>query len=173
MKYLKTFEGLFETDNRIKKHEKLLIDSVIEFMKNELNFDANIIVRKKESTTLIGDISLNHNSITKNKFTLHYNPNQSIRMQIRALIHELTHVKQVSKKELTTIDYKSIIWKDGFEIPVKDYNKTMKNIKDYIELPWEKEAYGSGYLVDKYLESNYFLKLKGKDVVLDQIIDYI
>ena len=83
MQYLFEF---FEEDKKIKKHEKLLIDSVIEFMQDKLKFKPNrITVKKKFSDTLIGDIVLSDASINKGKFTLHFNPNQCYRMIIGAL----------------------------------------------------------------------------------------
>ena len=45
MQYL--FEFLKE-DKKIKKHERLLIDSVIEFMQDKLKFKPNIITVKKK-----------------------------------------------------------------------------------------------------------------------------
>lgn len=167
-------EDLFREDKTIKPYEKLYINSVIEFMKDRLDFDAKIIVKKKTNSLYIGDISLNDNSINKNKFTLHYNPNKSFEMQISALIHELTHVNQVSKGFLTSKDYKSITWKDTFHITVKEYNKISKNIKEYMELPWEVEAFTNEKTLTKiYLNSDYFKQLKGKDSTLDFIIDNI
>jgi len=85
----------------IKKYEKLLIDSVIEFMQDKLKFKPNkIVVKKKSSNTQIGDVVLSDASLNKGKFTLHYNPDQGYRMIIGALVHELTHVKQITNGEL-------------------------------------------------------------------------
>lgn len=171
-------EGLFETDNSIKKYEKLIIDAVIAYMKNKLSFDAKITVKKKNSKNMIGDIQLNANSIDNNKFTLHFNPNQSTVLMIKSLIHELTHVKQVSKGELTTVDYKSILWKNDIPLDVKTYNKMMRNVKNlegynkYNDLPWEKEArLNMENLYLDFIESDYWKNLKGKDVTVDFIMD--
>jgi DNA polymerase III epsilon subunit-like protein len=69
-----------------------------------------VIVKKKNSKTMIGDVVLNDNSLNNNKFYLHFNPNQSIAMMIQSLIHELTHIKQISHKELKPSgDYKTIM----------------------------------------------------------------
>lgn len=168
-------ESLFKTDNKIKKYEKLFIDSVIEFFKSKFNFDAKIIVKKKDSSSLIGDISLSNASVNNNKFTLHYSPKQSYIQILKTLIHELTHIKQVSKRELKpSEDWKSILWKDNFEITVKEYNKL--DLKSYMDLPWEKEAHSNmsdDSLIDEFLSSKYFKDLKGKDLNLDFIIDNI
>tara|TARA_Y100001937_G_C7115980_1_gene330144 strand:- start:553 stop:1074 length:522 start_codon:yes stop_codon:yes gene_type:complete len=173
MQYLFEF---FEEDKKIKKHEKLLIDSVIEFMQDKLKFKANrITVKKKFSNTLIGDVVLSDASINKGKFTLHFNPNQSYRMIIGALIHELTHIKQISKGELSASeDWKSVLWKDGTKLSVKDYKKVQKNYDNYKNLAWEKEAYDNqNNLKNEYISSKYFKNLKGKNDTLDFIIDNI
>ena len=170
-------EDIFRVNNTIKKYEKYMIDAVINFLKEEWNFNANIIVKKKQNNSLIGDISLNTNSVSNNKFILHFNPNQSYLEVIKSLIHELTHVKQVSKGELKPAsDWKSIIWNDDYEISVKDYKKIMKDVNKYKELPWESEAYKNMTdisLRNKLFQSEYWKKLKGKDDTLDFIIDNI
>jgi len=170
-------EGIFETDNTIKKYEKLMINSIVEFMKDKFNFNANIIVKKKQSTNFFGDIALNYNSINNNKFTMHFNPNAGYKKIIKSLIHELTHIKQVSKKELRPApDYKSILWKDEFSLPVRDYNKIIKNFENYAKLPWEAEAYknmNDDSLLNEFFNSDYWKNLKGKDANLDFIIDNI
>ena len=171
-KYSKINEGLFENDNKIKKYEKILIDSVINFMKSELIFDAKIKVKKKNSKILIGDISLSEESIENNKFILHYNNNQTFKLQIESLIHELTHIKQVVKGELSiSSDLKNLIWK-GEKYPVKDYKKLMKNYNEYIKIPWESEAYSNmKVLCEKYFKSNFYSEIYGKDPTLNFIID--
>ena len=45
-------EDIFREDNKIKKYEKLIIDSVISFMKSKFNFNAVIIVKKKQNENL-------------------------------------------------------------------------------------------------------------------------
>lgn len=168
-------EDLFIIDNTIKKYEKIIIDSVINFMKFKYNFDTNIIVKKKQNAKLIGDVILNDNSVNNNKFILHFNPNQSYNQIIKSLIHELTHIKQIFKKELKpSNDYKSLIWKNNFIIKTVDYNKIMKDIYRYKELPWEKEAYNNMDLYyDEFINSNYWKQLKGKDINIDFIMDNI
>jgi len=168
-------EGIFTVDNSVKKYEKFIIDAVIEFMKNKLNFDVKIIVKKKQNDSLIGDISLNHNSVVNNKFTLHFNPNGSYKRMIQSLIHELTHISQVYKGELRpSEDYKSIIWKDDFILSAREYSKVMKNFSEYKNLPWEKEAYDNmNLLYDDFISSNFWTTLQGKDETLDFIINNI
>lgn len=168
-------EDIFRGDNSVKKYQKLYIYAVIEFMKSKLGFDAQIIVKKKQNNRFIGDISLSHASVVNNKFIVHFNPNQSFPQMIKSLIHELTHVKQVTKGELKPAeDYKSIIWKDQFNLSVRDYKKKMKNFNEYKELPWEAEAYNNmNTLYNEFMGSSYWENLKGKDQTLDFIIQNI
>lgn len=169
-------EGLFTSNLKMKSHEKLLVSGVIEFMRKKFGFKSKIIVKKKENSALLGDISLNDNSLNKDKFYLHFNPNMSYKMIIQSLIHELTHVKQVSKKELKpTNDYKHLLWKGKEIISVKDY-KTMgkKDVSGYKKLPWEKEAYvNSKNLYKPFINSTEWKSLKGKDDTLDFIVKEI
>ena len=103
-------EDLFSGNLKMKPYEKLIANAVIDFMKSKLGFTAKIIVKKKERNDRIGDVVFNDNSLNNNKFYLHFNPNQSIALIIKALIHELTHVKQISRKELNwSDDYKTIV----------------------------------------------------------------
>jgi hypothetical protein len=169
-------EDLFGTSLKMKPHEKIMVNSVISFMKDVYKFDAKIIVKKKDKVGMIGDISLNSNSVDGNKFYLHFNPNQSYKMIIQSMIHELTHVKQVSKKELLpNKNYTSIIWKGKEYINAKDYNKLMKsNISEYMKLPWEVEANTNmKHLYSKFINSKYWKELNGKDVTLDYIMNNI
>jgi hypothetical protein len=156
---------------------KLIIGAVTEFMKNEISIpNVKLTVKRKNSDLFFGDVVMNDNSVNKNKFTLHWNPKQGKPMMIQSLIHELTHVKQIAKKELQPApDYKSIYWKGKEFITVRDYKKIMKkNPNEYKNLPWEKEAYGnmkSKY--KKFLQSKYWKDLQGKDATLDYIIKNI
>lgn len=169
-------EGLFGTSLKMKPYEKMIVNSVISFMNDLYKFDSKIIVKKKDKVGLIGDISLSSTSVDGNKFYLHFNPNQSYQRIIQSMIHELTHVKQVSKKELLpNKDYTSIMWKGKEYITAKDYNKLMKsNVSEYMKLPWEVEANKNmKELYPKFINSKYWKELKGKDTTLDYIIDNI
>jgi hypothetical protein len=167
-------EDLFGTSLKMKPYETLMVKSVISFMMDKFNFKAKIIVKKKDKAGLIGDISLSPNSVDGNKFYLHFNPNQSYQRIIQSMIHELTHVKQVSKKELLpNKDYTAILWNGKEYITAKDYNKLMKsNPSEYMKLPWEVEAVSNmKSLYPQFIKSKYWLGLKGKDATLDYIID--
>ena len=135
-------EDLFGTSLKLKPYEALMVKSVVSFMMDKYKFKAKIIVKKKDKAGMIGDISLNSNSVDNNKFYLHFNPNQSYKRIIQSMIHELTHVKQVSKSELLpNKEYTSILWKGKEYITAKEYGKLMKSdINSYMKLPWEIEA---------------------------------
>lgn len=169
-------EDLFGTSLKLKPYEALMVKSVVAFMMDKFGFKAKIIVKKKESKGMIGDISLSSTSVDGNKFYLHFNPNQSYERIIQTMIHELTHVKQVSKNELLpNKDYTAIMWKGKEYIDVKDYSKLMKgNVGEYMKLPWENEANSNmRSLYPQFIKSKYWLGLKGKDTTLDYIIDNI
>ena len=169
-------EEIFREDNKFKPHEKLIIDAVIAFMKNELSFNpARIVVKKKRSQRFIGDVPMSHTSVIEDKFIVHYNPDQGFGQRIKTLIHELTHVKQISKKELRpSEDWKGILWKDEDKLSVREYKKKMKNFEEYKKLGWEEEAYDNmKRLYDKFLKSSYWTDLKGQDATLDYIMDNV
>jgi hypothetical protein len=167
-------EDLFGTSLKLKPYETLMVKSVVAFMMDKFNFKAKIIVKKKDKAGMIGDISLNSNSVDGNKFYLHFNPNQSYKRIIQSMIHELTHVKQVSKNELLpNKDYTAILWKGKEYITAKEYGRLMKtDVASYVKLPWEIEANSNmTSLYPQFIKSKYWLGLKGKDDTLDYIIN--
>ena len=169
-------EDLFGTSLKMKPYEALMVKSVVSFMMDKYGFNAKIIVKKKDKAGMIGDISLNSNSVDNNKFYLHFNPNQSYKRIIQSMLHELTHVKQVSKNELLpNKDYTAILWKGKEYITAKEYGKLMKSdIASYMKLPWEIEAdTNMKTLYSTFINSKYWKGLKGKDTTLDFIIDNI
>ena len=169
-------EDLFGTSLKLKPYEALMVKSVVSFMMDKYKFKAKIIVKKKDKAGMIGDISLNSNSVDNNKFYLHFNPNQSYKRIIQSMIHELTHVKQVSKSELLpNKEYTSILWKGKEYITAKEYGKLMKSdISAYRNLPWETEAdTNMTSLYPMFINSKHWKDLKGKDGTLDYIIDNI
>ena len=166
---------LFLENSTIKIYERLLIEAVISFIKDKFNFSANITIKKTDNFKLIGYIALNDR--TKNgDFVLHYNPSQSYTAIIYSVIHELTHIKQAVKGELSASDdYKSIIW-NGKPYLVSKINKISKKFEEYEKLPWEEEAYRNQRdvkLREELYNSKFWKSLKGKDTTLDFIIEHI
>jgi hypothetical protein len=169
-------EDLFGTSLKLKPYEALMVKSVVSFIMDKFNFTAKIIVKKKDKVGMIGDISLNSNSVDGNKFYLHFNPNQSYKRIIQSMLHELTHVKQVVKRELLpNKDYTAILWKGKEYITAKEYGKLMKtDVPSYRKLPWEIEADNNmTSLYSTFINSKHWKDLKGKDTTLDYIIDNI
>jgi hypothetical protein len=167
-------EDLFGTSLKLKPYETLMVKSVVAFMIDKFKFKAKIIVKKKDTAGMIGDISLSSTSVDGNKFYLHFNPNQSYKRIIQSMIHELTHVKQVSKNELLpNKDYTAILWKGKEYITAKEYSKLMKtDVASYVKLPWEIEANSNmNGLYSTFINSKHWKELKGKDSTLDYIID--
>jgi len=168
-------EGMFVSDTKMKSYETLISKSIIDFMSKKYGINSKIIVKKKENPNISGDIVLNNNSLNKDKFYLHFNPTLSFPGIIKVLIHELTHVKQISREELTvSTDWKTLLWKNKPIIKVLDYKKIMTKNNTYKNLPWEKEAYANmDSLYKPFLTSQYWKDLKGKNPNLDYIIDNI
>ena len=61
-------------------------------------------------------------------FTIEVNKNVSLKDFVSTIIHEMVHVKQFARKEMSAYDMK---WK----------SKNIPEKTDYMDLPWEKEAY--------------------------------
>ena len=75
---------------------------------------------------------------------------------ITCVLHELVHVKQQCKKELVELNGKAKRWKDEIHIGLTNFSDMDKIeaekirmmalskdifVSDYMDLPWEKEAY--------------------------------
>lgn len=165
-------ENIMSPSTKMKDYEKLLVASLSKFMQDKLGFNARITIKKKNSTSLFGDLVLSPSAM-KGKITLHYNPNQGWGETLKSLAHELIHAKQVVKGELKpSKDWKSVVW-GGKEYPVRDLNKMVKDrdIKSYKNLPWEKEAYdGMNKYYKMFMNSKYWDNLSGKDPSLDYIL---
>lgn len=161
----------------INKMHNLIVYAVVDFLKDKWGIKADIILNKKKSKTDIGEIQLSKDAVNKGVFNLSYDPNVSYRFLLRVLIHEMTHIKQVSKGEFGLSDNgKTIVWKDVFEISVSDYKKKQKNRKEYTNLPWEKEAdvnMDDHSIIDSIINSKQWNSLKGKDATLDFMLDNI
>lgn len=66
-------------------------------------------------------------------FDIRLDSSMNMQALIRALAHELVHVKQYLRKEIEDGRYMCVLWKG------KRYVRTSSNYWDY---PWEIEAYG-------------------------------
>jgi len=77
-------------------------------------------------------------SIRPRDFEIQIDNDMSIREQLKAMVHEIVHVKQYSRNEL--YDYQRDTWKSRWhkQIVIRNDKVTLKRYKSY---PWEKEAY--------------------------------
>ncbi len=73
---------------------------------------------------------------TIREFRLDINSNVSIKDLVATIIHEMVHVRQFARKEMDTDGMR---WK----------SRNIPDDTDYMDLPWEKEAYR---LEEKYVK---------------------
>lgn len=78
------------------------------------------------------------NAVRPRDFEIHIGRGMPLREQLKALVHELVHVKQYSRGELYDYqrDYQKSRWHK--QIVIRNDNVSMARYKNY---PWEKEAY--------------------------------
>lgn len=155
----------------LKKHEKILYNSYIEFLKDyyKVNIDIEISFRKPNpSRWFWGWIDLIGLRDGKYKIVVQKVPSGLL----TRIAHEFTHIKQYIKGELRfTDDHKTFLWKGKESLTIKEYN-AIKNFEEYKKVPWEADAYKmQDKLVPLYLKSKFFEDIKGKDVNLDYLID--
>ena len=87
-----------------------------------LNIDVNL---KKLKDGEFGYCDIQDNN---RNFTIEVNKNVSIKDFVSTIIHEMVHVKQFARNEMNAYDMR---WK----------SKNIPESTDYMDLPWEKEAY--------------------------------
>ena len=87
-----------------------------------LNIDVNLKKLKE------GEFGFCEIQDDNKNFTIEVNKNVSIKDFVSTIIHEMVHVKQFARKEMNAFDMQ---WK----------SKIIPEDTDYMDLPWEKEAY--------------------------------
>jgi hypothetical protein len=150
-----------------------LIDKIIED-----NVHLDVIFKSMKSNKIgYADIIDVLNNIETKKFKIILNENASVDYSFGAIAHEITHVKQVLRNELTVSeDNLHIVWMGENYISVEEYLNLVKNIdfEKYKSLPWEVEAYSNQEIYPKlFKESDEFKMMKGKSNSLDFIIDML
>lgn len=162
-------ESLFGGGPTLLNHERLIAKAIISFMKREYNFNAKITVRKVAHSGALGAVRISDASINRNKFYVSIGENHSVTEIIETLIHELIHVKQISKGELgVTNDWTGVTWKGDIYMTAKEYNKILKKVlkkgsRDYIDLPWELEAERNvKKLYNKFMKSKEWNMISGE-----------
>lgn len=165
-------ENNIKFSSKIKDYYRLIIIAVVKFLKEEFLIDKDIVIIIKESknNNKYGEVNLTNGKV----FKLELNLNQSFTLIIKSIIHELTHIKQISKKELRiSVDGLNILYGTDFTLPITKYEEISKDLSKYRYLPWEIEAYSNmsdNILFDKIVNSKYWLELKGQDRNIDFII---
>lgn len=133
-------ENNIKFSSKIKDYYRLIIIAVVKFLKEEFLIDKDIVIIIKESknNNKYGEVNLTNGKV----FKLELNLNQSFSLIIKSIIHELTHIKQISKKELRiSVDGLNILYGTDFTLPIIKYKEISKDLSKYRYLPWEVEAY--------------------------------
>ena len=87
-------------------------------------------------------------SVTPREFVIEIDSRLKGENFITALTHEMTHVKQHAKGELKDVNAFTKLWKG------KEYMALYSTVDEYMELPWEAEAYEmQEILLTKYKET--------------------
>ncbi len=101
---------------------------------------------------MYGFYKLFHNRQVRIDLTKHWDVSQKARK--KSIVHELTHVKQMSEKRLVVSkDFKNIIWNDKINISWKKWRFAVadklkaQKCRDYTKkfLPWEREVETNTY----------------------------
>ena len=105
--------------------EKTILWSIKKLGLNRLR-SLNIDVKLKNLTD--GEFGFCDIQDDNRNFIIEVNKNVSIKNFVSTIIHEMVHVKQYARNEMNGDDMR---WK----------SKIIPKDTDYIDLPWEKEAY--------------------------------
>jgi hypothetical protein len=154
MKHIKQFKDFtlleyVNTNGRNKDYNKVMFDNAAKFYIKELfgTNNVNITISFAEvNKGSFGDIDLfdTINNIKNKTFDLRLDKNSDTQTLLKALAHELTHIKQVYTNELSiSPDNNYIKWKGMNHTSVANYNNILKNknMQAYVKLPWEADAY--------------------------------
>lgn len=174
------FSKIYES-NRFKEYEKILFKNFVDFIKDKWDIDKDVKVTLKKSNNrgLYGSVTLSEASVKRTNFILYLNSDSTYLNIFKSLLHELTHVKQISEGRLrASKDWKYVLFNDDYKISVKDYKKILKKgfSEDYKNLPWEEEAYlnmDKEYLIKEYLNSDYVNKIRKENPTIDFIVDNV
>jgi len=156
-------------------YQKIALESAINFYLKELGVTKvpPITVKSIKQKKTFGDIALNTDGSIQDKFVIKVDPRSFFELFLKQVAHEVTHLKQIVKSELSAgqVEGKmSILWNGKPVISSDEYGSGM-DYDVYSKLPFEAEAIEkSKELRDKYIKSDEFQALKGKDPLLDQII---
>jgi len=162
--------------NKIRKspkHDFLLYNALFNYCRDRLSIDDDAIIELRirkattsdSSRTSAGGINL---SLDRNLINV---DEGSPDLTMKRIIHEFTHLKQKLNGELK-IEGGTILWKNKPFITMNKYRRiAAKQSKEYLEMPWEIEAYKNMNLISDFYGSSYFTDLKGQNKKLDYIMN--
>lgn len=137
---------------------KELLERAIDYYLKLLNISHPSIYIKLLKTK--GNFIILSPEVLKQKeWTITLGLNDSTNIVLKFLAHELTHLKQILRKELVLSSEGELIWKGE----LFDKDEYMKNREYYDRTPWEVEARErQEELRDSFLKSSIFKEFKNK-----------
>ena len=150
-----------------------IYDVAMMYMKNKLGI-SSLKVKRGYTKNKKYKGFINLQEILNGKYSIKIKKDSGMEYAFSTIAHELTHIKQVYKKELgLSKDEKQMTWKGKKILNVSDYNKGLVyNV--YKELPWEKESdINMEKLPKMFMKSKEYDKLKKLYPFLDMDITNI
>jgi hypothetical protein len=155
---------------KLKKYEKILYKTVISFYMKQLGVNnITINVFSERSKNGIGSITLS--DIVDKEYKMYVDFTMGFDQVFEAIAHEMTHIKQISKKELVKKG-DEVFWKNKLFLSVADFKKANKTLASHGKMPFEKEAKDNAEVLRKqFIGSREFKNLAKEDPTLAFIID--
>jgi hypothetical protein len=153
---------------------KMIVNNVVEYAKRILGIqDINVTVKHRKSTSKkFGNVMLSRNPDYKpsKKQTIHIDLTRGYHILVSDILHEMTHIKQIVKRELT-VQGSDIQWKGKTLISIEDYGKGTYD--SHSKIPFEKEAYDNSRVgLDGWLISKEADQLRNSsDKIIQMIMD--
>ena len=148
-----------------------IMDAVVVYAKRTFGIpNADVTLKHRKSTAkTYGSIMLSEKP--KKKHVVYVDLTRGYRVLIGDILHEMTHIKQVIKKELT-LDGDDIKWKGKTVSTKKDY--TNVTYDSHGKLPFEKEANDNKKKVDEFLSSKEADALRSSgDKNVKMVMEYL
>ena len=144
--------------------EEIFFNSAIEYGKKKLGIKSKVKLKHKKSTKKV----FGHIDLLSNDNTIVFDKELSTKLAIENIYHELVHIKQKKKKELSYSDGFLIF--NGQKYDLNEYNNT-SDYNFHSKFPWEKEANKKSVILQKqFFKSKEFQDLKGINSNLDFVI---
>ena len=141
--------------SKVNKNLNAVYLTAVEYFRKKFGINHEIKLKNKKSNSR----SFGHITLSKTS-EIYVDTDAWLELVIARIIHEVTHIKQVDRNELSaTPDHKYILWHGKPFISVSDYQKL--NYDEHAKMPWEEEAYKNmKSLKVEFLSSKEFLELK-------------